>query len=198
MAATLDALEIGFAGQDEAGSVTGSLVLPSESAGGIEIEWFSNRPDLVSSEGAMVRPSFASGDVEVVLTAIVIASGKSGKKTFSLRLKALPQTDAEAVLADASVLEVQLAQGDTPEALSSSLGLPASGSNGSTISWSANRPELLSAEGKLLRPLGSDERVRLTATLTKGEASKTKVFFFSVKARQEDEPADAIEAPAER
>jgi hypothetical protein len=195
--ATEEGLSIGFAEPDTAESVTSPISLPRKAMGGIEIEWFSSRPDLVTDEGLVTRPSFSAGDAEVILTALVFAGGKSAKKSCKVLVKAWPQSDAEAVRADASVLQIRFAEGDTAEAVGADLELPRSGANGAAISWSSSQPGIISEEGALAPPGGEDARVWLTATLTKGEASATKRFFLTAKARRDDTGA-ATDEKAER
>ena len=64
-----------------------------------------------------------------------------------------------------------------------SLALPTEGSKGSSISWSSDHPGVIAEDGWLTRP-DSDTAVTMTATLTKGEASATKSFTFTVPGKK--------------
>jgi hypothetical protein len=65
----------------------------------------------------------------------------------------------------------------------SNLNLITSGANGTTISWSSSNTAYIKTDGTVIRP-GGDESVTLTATFSKGEASDTKTFSLTVRARQ--------------
>ena len=61
--------------------------------------------------------------------------------------------------------------------------LPASGPNGSTITWESDKPEVVSNDGQaVVRPAfeAGDVAVILTATLTKGAITDTKTFNLTV------------------
>ena len=62
--------------------------------------------------------------------------------------------------------------------------LPASGSSGSTISWTSSNEAVLSAEGKVNRPVAGceDEQVTLTAKIVYGEYEMEKAFDIMVEA----------------
>ncbi len=65
----------------------------------------------------------------------------------------------------------------------SNLNLTTSGINGTSISWSSDKPASISASGTVDRPAHdtSDQTVILTATINKGSASDTKIFILTVK-----------------
>lgn len=66
--------------------------------------------------------------------------------------------------------------------------LPATGANGSTITWSNPTNTALSADGKVTRPEIGQEDVEgtITATAVKGDFTATKDFHFLVKAKMSD------------
>ena len=63
------------------------------------------------------------------------------------------------------------------------LELPVTGPNGSVISWSSDKPELITNDGYVTLPEEGKRTVTLTATVSKGAASKTKDFKISVKSQ---------------
>lgn len=65
--------------------------------------------------------------------------------------------------------------------VTSDLTLPTSDENGVFITWKSSNPLIISNDGKVNRPYLKDEVVTLTATLTKGISSDTKVFTATVK-----------------
>ncbi|MBU1143677.1 MAG: InlB B-repeat-containing protein [Firmicutes bacterium] len=62
--------------------------------------------------------------------------------------------------------------------------LPASGANGVTISWAIDKLEFIAANGVITQPTfeEGDQTVNLTATISSGSVSRTKVFTATVKA----------------
>ena len=92
-------------------------------------------------------------------------------------------TDAQAVAADKSALAITYSAGDSAGWVTSNIGLPASGSNGSSISWVTSASSRITTEGVVSRPAAGngDASVTLTATISKGTASDVKVFALTVK-----------------
>ena len=70
-------------------SVTGDIVLPSETESGIEITWTSSDPEIISEDGKVTR---GAEDKEVRLTA---ATPDDYEKTFTLTVKKLADFDVE-------------------------------------------------------------------------------------------------------
>jgi hypothetical protein len=60
------------------------------------------------------------------------------------------------------------------------LNLPVSGAGGTSISWQSGKPEIISPNGAVNRPVHS-ERVTLTATISKGSETTTKEFVLTVR-----------------
>lgn len=89
-----------------------------------------------------------------------------------------------AVAADTQWLEVGYAAGDSREHVTQDLTLPTAGPNETSISWASNNADIVSAGGSVNRPSydKGDTTVTLTATITKGDASDTKIFAVMVKA----------------
>ncbi|MBO5370886.1 MAG: hypothetical protein J6B23_09450, partial [Clostridia bacterium] len=97
----------------------------------------------------------------------------------------IPLTDEEAVDADLSeitldsILNAPLAE-DTY--LLDSLSLPTEGKEGSVITWQSDNNNIIASNGVVSRTLYNNEEVTLTATVTRGEVSKTVDFPFTVAA----------------
>ncbi|MFC3799503.1 InlB B-repeat-containing protein [Cohnella sp. GCM10012308] len=91
--------------------------------------------------------------------------------------------DAEAVSAAVAALEVGYAEGNDAALVTGNVTLPTSGVGGAAISWSSDKPKVVSAEGEVVRPAvgQEDATVTLTATVTKGEATDKKIFTVVVK-----------------
>lgn len=67
-----------------------------------------------------------------------------------------------------------------PESAMSDITLPVTGGFGATISWTSSHPDIIAADGKVTTPL-KETKVTLTATIEKGDASKTVEFVVVVK-----------------
>lgn len=93
-----------------------------------------------------------------------------------------PDPDIAFVSSDKSSLSDSLILNQNSDILhiTTSLTLPTSSSNGSTISWSSNNTSVISNTGVFTKPTSKNENVTLTATITKGLVSDTKVFNLTV------------------
>ena len=77
------------------------------------------------------------------------------------------------------------------------LTLPATGANGSVITWVSNKPETLDNTGKVLVLTSEDVFVTLTATIAIGEVKLTKEFEVVVRhAMTDQEKVDSIDLAA--
>lgn len=110
---------------------------------------------------------------------IAVDDGNGG--TAATTVNVTVEEDAAAL--DRDALEVGYATGDDQDNVTGNLTLAALGAHGSAISWSSDRPALIDANGIVTRPLAteSDEQVTLTATITKGAKTVTKVFTVTVR-----------------
>src|SRR5690554_4272702 len=79
------------------------------------------------------------------------------------------------------------------------LNLPKSGLNGTTITWSSEKPEFVSNDGKVTRPKSNEDNavVLLTATITLNNATATRTFSVTILKESQGyiSVADAIAAP---
>ncbi|MCI2959172.1 family 43 glycosylhydrolase [Agromyces atrinae] len=97
---------------------------------------------------------------------------------------ALHPSDATRAARDAAALGL----GDL-SAVTANLTLPATGVNGSAITWSSDTPAVVSNSGAVTRPAAGsgDAVVTLTATITRGAASDSKPFTVTVPALRDDQ-----------
>ncbi len=109
----------------------------------------------------------------------------------------LAQSDAEAVAADKLALEIAYASGDSASSVTQDVGLPTSGANGTTITWSSDAPGVVGEDGAVVRPsyTTGDASVTLTATIAKGSESATKTFALTV-VKLASLPDDSDDRPA--
>ena len=139
-------------------AVTDDMVLPGKGETGSDITWKSSNSDVISEDGKVTRPAAGEGDAEVTLT---VKQQLTEEEIVELDTKALDLGNLAAVSKD--------------------LKLPTSGGYGSTITWTSSAEDVIGTDGKVTRPVGTAKEVTLTATVTYGEASKTKEFKASVE-----------------
>ncbi|MDQ0231672.1 family 43 glycosylhydrolase [Metabacillus malikii] len=95
--------------------------------------------------------------------------------------KTVTQTDEEII----ESVKNELSLGDTSKVISN-LTLPTKGSRDTQITWTSSNSEIVSEEGKVIRPIGTESvTVTLTATITKGNIVDTKTFEITVLPQKE-------------
>ncbi|WP_062135994.1 family 43 glycosylhydrolase [Demequina aestuarii] len=102
---------------------------------------------------------------------------------------ALVPTDAERVARDAAALNISGAV-----AITDDIDLPTAGANGSTIAWASSDPAVVGDDGTVSRPgyAEGDADVTLTATVTLGDETVTRLLVVTVLASADDQSiADA-------
>lgn len=162
-------------------SINSNLTLPT-SEDGITITWSSSVPSTLSNTGVVVRPSAGQEPQLVTLTATATKEGVTVVKTFSITV--IPAySDSDAVQYDADHLTLT----GSLDNLRSSLTLPTSGFEGSTIVWSSSMSDLLSETGRLMyhpEKRSGKTKVILKATLTKGSVVQTREFEIYVAEKE--------------
>ncbi len=88
--------------------------------------------------------------------------------------------DEKAVAADKLALEV------SPTTVTQAMTLPLAkkGEHGSSITWSSSQSDIISDEGVVTLPKSGTAQVELTATITKGTASDTRIFTIRVQSAE--------------
>ena len=119
----------------------------------------------------------------VLSLTVLVSSIISGCGSDSSMPTPTPATtaDAQAVAADKAALAITYISGDSAASVTGNLTLASTGPSGTTISWLSSNPSVISNAGAVTRPSGSDAAVTMTATISKGAASDTKVFTLTVK-----------------
>ena len=102
-----------------------------------------------------------------------------------------PLTPAEEVAAAKAALAIGYAAGDSAASVTQNLTLPTTGADGTTISWSSSNPAVVTSAGVVTPLTTQDANVTLTATISIGTASDTKVFPIIVKAKMTEAQAVA-------
>jgi len=189
VAAAKAALTITYASGDSASSVTRNVTLPSGGLYTSTISWSSSSTAVVTNAGVVSQP--VTQDASVTLTATITVSSTSDTKDFPITVKA-QMTDAAAVAAAKSALAIGYGSGDSAASVTQNLTLPATGLDGTSVTWSSNDPSVVTNAGVVSQPSTADVSVTLTATITLRAASDTKGFAITVKAQMTD--AEAVAA----
>ena len=169
------------AGKDE---ITADLRLPGTGKYGTQITWQSRSPEIISPQGKVNRPPFEQGNRTVVLTATISNGIHSVTREFTFTVIRLPRAP-DILRMDAEWLKIP-----NLEDVRGHLTLPVRGPNGSAISWTSDKPDVISPTGELTRPAygEGDTTVRLTATLTLAGISIKKGFVATVRQLPKPEP----------
>ncbi len=92
-------------------------------------------------------------------------------------------TDEDKLAAAKTALEIEYESGDSISYVTNNLTLPIEGLHDTTVSWSSDKPNVISNIGVVNRPAGEEDViVTLTATITLGSLEETKPFVLTVKA----------------
>ena len=173
-------LEIGYRSGDSKESVTQRLTLPQTVDGcpGITVTWESSEPKDVASDGTVTR---SHADKKVTLTATLKKNAEADKKVFTVTVLKTNAAVQEAEKAKEK-LEISYGHGDSKDTVTQNLTLPAavSGFTDVSVTWQSDNPDILKDDGTVIRPVEADIQVTLTATLTKGQATKQKTFTVTV------------------
>lgn len=176
------ALAIGYTAPDTATSVTSNVTLPTWGANGTTISWVSSDPALIATDGTITRAPFGGGNQAVTLTATISKNGIFGAKTFDLTVLETLLSEAAAVVAAKTALEVTYGGTDSAANVTQNVTLDTVGQYVTTITWASSAPAIIAIDGTVVRPaFGSgDQPVTLTATISKNGVKETKVFNLTV------------------
>ncbi|MFD2671723.1 immunoglobulin-like domain-containing protein [Marinicrinis sediminis] len=144
----------------------------------------------VSDPKASVSNSFTGDTIDEVLStpfttryvALVFEITGADPAPTVYELELYNDPDLIDIQADKSALTVAYAPGDSATSVTQDVYLPTSGSNGSTITWASSDSSTVATNGTVQRPGYHDgnQNVTLTATISKGSGSDTKVFPITV------------------
>jgi hypothetical protein len=182
--ADYNALQITYASGDNYSSVTQNLTLPVLGGYGSTITWASSNTSYINTDGTVTRPSYATGDAYVTLTATITKGESSNTKTFYVTVKKSEViTDEDSAVADSSALAITYASGDYYYSVTQNISLPVTGTYGSTTSWASSNTAYVGNDGTVTRPSYStgDVGITLTATTTTGDSSRTRYFYLTIK-----------------
>ena len=155
-------------------SVESNLTLPTAGENGVVITWSSDNQNIISNTGVITRPAFGSESAIVKLTATLSKNGSIVTKEFIATV--LPSL-SDHLSVERDSINLIIVGNQRP--LKHNLTLPVKGVDGSTITWNSDKPDTLSNTGSIVNYSAKGTgyaRVLLTATLSKGTESTTKIF----------------------
>lgn len=158
-------------------AVTTNLTLPTAD-GDVTISWASSNTSVISTAGVVNRPVSGTANANITLTATITKNFVSKTKVFNATVLA-QYTNTQSTTLDANNLTVN----GNINNLRSNLQLTTTGNEGSTITWSSDKPTILNNAGAIInRPAHGTgkQKVVLTATISKGGVSTTKTFDIYV------------------
>ncbi|MFC5471295.1 immunoglobulin-like domain-containing protein, partial [Cohnella suwonensis] len=124
-----------------------------------------------------------------------LGDGTVGTDRYSPVQVVFPQTDAEAVAADKATMAIGYAAGDSASGVTQNVTLPTGGASGTTISWTSDNTAITvsGSNGAVTRPgySAGDATVTLTATISKGAATDTRIYVLTVIAQEETASSNA-------
>ena len=94
------------------------------------------------------------------------------------------QEDRDSVSAVKESLSLVFDAGESADGLTGGedgkITLPSTGEDGVAIAWTSDKPDIIANDGSITQPKGADQRVSLTATISKNGAEETRVFVLTV------------------
>lgn len=160
-------------------SVVDNLKLPTkDDKNAVDITWNSSSESVVSSAGIVTR---TDKDENITLTATLKKGSITKTKEFNIVVKAKEKDTQEDLKLIANSLEIT-----NKDNIEKDINLQTS-LDGATITWKSNNETVITNTGKVSRPqIGKlDEKVTLTATITKDGKNETKDFTLTVKAEKQ-------------
>lgn len=175
-------LTIEFSTGESETSVQSNLALIN-SINEVDVSWVSSDTDIIAIDGTVNQPSFSVGDQSIDLTATLSKGAVSQTKTFNLTVVALDISNDELLVAEAKEsLSIMFAEGEDASAVKNNVVINTESDNGVQISWSSSNQDIVSETGFVNRPTLEDasQQITLTATLSAGSVSDTKIFDLTV------------------
>jgi hypothetical protein len=160
-------------------NITGDLYLPAAGTNGTSISWSTGNAAIVTTTGKVSR---TTADRDATLSANITKGSSFRAKEFVLVVRGVTDPDAVSVESSKAALTDALVLNGNPSLgyVIGDLQFPTSNeANGVAIGWSTTGSAIDSA-GAVTRSASTDIAVNATATLTKGGASATRLFQFTV------------------
>uniref|UniRef100_UPI00110CE8A2 InlB B-repeat-containing protein n=1 Tax=Paenibacillus sinopodophylli TaxID=1837342 RepID=UPI00110CE8A2 len=166
VAAAVAALEIGYAAGNNAAVVTQNVALPTTGLNDVTVSWSSDNPEIVRTNGEIVRPLAGAADAIVTLTATLTKGEVTDTRSFTMIVKSM---EIEAI----PVETIQVSGNDAITTKGGTLQLtaevlPADATNKAVIwsAWNGTGSATIDESGLLTAV--SDGTITVTATATDG------------------------------
>ncbi|MDR2749225.1 MAG: hypothetical protein LBC41_01070, partial [Clostridiales bacterium] len=175
-------------------SIRTNLVLPSSVGYGTSISWSSSNSAITSSGVVNRKDVNSQGNFIATIT----KGAASAQATFDLTVIGVPTADVDAVNSAASKITWDSVKNANTliNAVTTSLSALPSNISGVAATWVSSNPSYLANNGAVTRPRfdKGDQDAVLTATLTKGEATKTASLNLKILAKEQtdDDSAQAV------
>mgnify|MGYP000926758708 FL=1 len=150
--------------------------LPSEGRFKAKIAWESSNTNVITNTGKVILPV---SDTQVTLTATISSGSAKDTKSFPVTVSPrILETKANSLFIsyqsspDKAINDLSQVNDD--------LYLVKELDNAIKVSWTSNNTSIISNDGKVIIPKKADTTVKLTAILSKGNASYSKVFELTV------------------
>ncbi|RIJ67044.1 hypothetical protein D1871_23570, partial [Nakamurella silvestris] len=157
--------------------LTKNLTLPTAGPLGTTVSWSTGDAGVITAAGVITRPATGQPNGATTLTATITKGKVSTTKSFAVVVRAefTDAQSAEAAAGEITVVNINDVRGN--------LTFPATGSYGTTVTWSSATPSVVTATGEVTRPAyGKGAKlVTLTATVKKGTATFQRELTATVR-----------------
>ena len=153
-----------FSNQDD---LTGNLWFAENPVRDLYFSWSSNKPEIITDQGKLTKPTAAQGDQEVTISAKVEHKGQIFTKDFKF-----------AVLADSPKTRLKrdriAVNNDFQPLMNENDVLPAEAENGSELEWTVLSGGIELQENRIVKTTASEKvNARLQVTIRQGDLSET-------------------------
>ncbi len=196
--AALDYDDLVFTSPDTSSDVTEDFTVPTTGDNGSTIIWTASPSGIVTFSDGTGTVTQPVNDTEITITATITKGTPpvTETKTFTITVKGTKTDDVAADKAALDYDDFVFGGSDTSSDVTEDFTVPTTGTNGSTIEWSASPTGIVTftdGNAAVTQPV-EDTEITLTATITKGTdpvVTETKTFTITVKGTG---PSNTIEA----
>lgn len=177
MVGIIDAFNTAFTMDNNIHAIRNNLVLPTVS--GATITYTSSNPDVISTDGTVVRP--VSGDETVFFTATIENGYENTHITYSLIVKPIGEDETIDRLEEDLEWVVAQISSTNLGAVTGNLTLPTKAPNGTNIAYTSSNTSVLGTDGTVTRP-SADTDVSLNVRVYFADESREETLTVRVKA----------------
>ncbi len=155
--------------------VTDDITLPT-SYDGYDITWTISDETILGLDGAVNKPMYDEGNVDIDLTATMSLNDETVSRTFTVTVESLS-------IEETTALEFALVDAyDMPTTINNNIELP-SEIGQTSVTWESSDPHYLSSKGMVNPPLyrSGEKEVTLTAHATYRGEEMSKEFYVTLE-----------------